>query len=184
MACRYNRRMVDSVASQRATPAEEHRVRQHAQVCPSCARALAEAEAYASLLRCINEPEAPDEAFTRATMSRIRHAGVQPTRWPGLLGRVSVPTLGGVALAAAACVALVLAAPGGLRLPSGSGSSSSAVESSPVVVAVAPAEALHGLRSLEARSNVDDTSDPFADGAVMDLSRAGAGHYMLTGLGL
>lgn len=183
MDCRQIRRSVDDVASHRATLIEESHVREHARSCASCQDALAEAEAYAALLGCVPPTRSLDEGFTRATVDRIDASGLRPSYWHGLRDRLTMPAVGGAALAAAACVALILAAPGGFHRSAGTGAAI-AVESSPAVVASASVGDMKGLRRLDMTPAPDEDLDPFADGAVTELSRAGASHYMLTGLGL
>lgn len=183
MRCRCVLRLVDDVANHRATPIDEARVLEHVASCPACRKALADAEAYTALVGCV-PPTAPlNNGFTSATLARIEASRLRPSYWRGLRDRVSAPALGGAALVAAACVALILAAPASFHRSIGTGASI-AVESSPMMVASATVEPMGRLQSLSSDGASDDGHDPFADHAVAQLSRAGAGHYMLTGLGL
>lgn len=183
MRCRCVLRLVDDVANHRATPIDETRVLEHAASCPACRKALADAEAYAALVGCVPPTVPLDNGFTSATLARIEASGLRPSYWHGIRDRISAPALGGAALVAAACVALILAAPASFHRSVGTGASIAA-ESSPIMVASASIEPMGRLQSLNTDAASDDGYDPFADPAVAQLSRAGAGHYMLTGLGL
>jgi anti-sigma factor RsiW len=183
MTCERIRAMIDDVARDRATEPERAAVAEHVSECPSCARSLEEARALASLVSLTAPRTGLDDSFTRATLSRIQSEKVRPSVWSRIAGRVSAPALGGVALAAAACLVLVLASPTGFRHHSGTGSSVG-VESAPPVAEASADEDLNALESLDLAQAADEEADPFVDSAVVELSRAGASRYMVAGLGL
>lgn len=172
MTCRQVETLVDEVAAGLAPDKVDVAVRVHTARCPSCDRALRKAEALRELIARANEPLTPSADFTRRVRQQIDDQNVRPRALDRALSWVTTPVIGGVVLAAAACLALALMLPGKLHRGEAMRVASAPPPERP------PLMRLLDMTAVDRSAMRNDERDLFSDAAVGDIAKAEATRYL------
>jgi len=172
MTCRKVEALVDDIAAGLAPDKVDAAARAHAARCESCDRALRRAQALRGLIARANEPLTPGADFARGVRRRIAAENVRPRALDRALSWVTTPVVGGLVVAAVACLALALMLPARLQDGEATRVASSRAPDAPLVMR--PLD----ITAVDRSAIRNEERDPFADAAVADIAKADATSYL------